>query len=293
MSVVSSVPTAVKAAARGGSLRRRQVGRLALTYAMAIALGISLSLPILWIFLTAFKPPALAFTSPPTWFFEPTLDHFRAVFSRPEFWKAFGNTLAVTVMTTIVTLGTGTLAAYGMARYRAGGQSLYYATLVIRALPPIVLGLPMFVLFIRLNLIDTLSGLTIAYTAFMLPNTIWLMLGFFQALPRSLEEAALVDGCTRFGAFVRIALPLARPGLVVTGFYNAVGAWSHFFYGLMLSSSDARTLPVYATQLLGEYSVRWGEVSAVGAILVLPPMLLVVLMQRQLRSGLVLGGLKG
>jgi multiple sugar transport system permease protein len=210
---------------RADSLQRRQVVRVAITYGMAILLVLFLSTPILWIFLTAFKPTVLALTMPPTFVF--------------------------------------------------------------------VLGLPMFVLFMRLGLIDTLIGLTIAYTAFMLPNTIWLMLGFFQALPRSLEEAALVDGCTRFGAFLRIALPLARPGLVVTGFYNAVGAWNHFFYGLTLSTAEARTLPVYAAQLIGEYSIRWGEVSAIGAILVLPPMLLVVLMQRHLSGGLTLGGLKG
>lgn len=275
------------------SMASERVARLTLTYAMAILLGLFLSLPILWIFKTAFKPTALALTMPPTWIFEPTLDHFRAVFSRSEFWKALGNTVAVTLMTTTVTLSVGTLAAYGMARYRAGGAPLLYTTLVIRALPPIVLGLPMFVLFMRLGLIDTLAGLTIAYTAFMLPNTIWLMLGFFQSLPRSLEEAALVDGCTRFGAFIRIALPLARPGLVVTGFYNAVGAWNHFFYGLTLSTAEARTLPVYAAQLIGEYSIRWGEVSAIGTILVLPPVVLVILMQRHLAGGLTLGGLKG
>ena len=127
----------------------------------------------------------------------------------------------------------------------------------------------------------------------MLPNTIWLMLGFFESLPVSLEDAALVDGCTRFGAFLRIALPLTRPGLVVTGFYNAIGAWNQFFFGLILSTSHARPLPVYAALLLGEYSIKWGEVSATGTVLLLPPIVLVILMQRQLAGGLTLGGVKG
>jgi multiple sugar transport system permease protein len=275
------------------SLPVRAAVRLGVTYVTAIVFGVFLTLPLVWIFLTAFKPTSLVLTMPPTWIFEPTLDHFRMIFSRAQFWRSLGNTAVVTVATTITTLGIGTLAAYGMARYRAGGQPLLYTTLAIRALPPIVLGLPMFVLYTRLGLIDTLHGLTIAYTAFMLPNTIWLMLGFFQNVPRSLEDAALVDGCSRFGAFWRIALPLARPGLVVTGFYNAVGAWNHFFYGLTLSTAQARPLSVHAAELIGEYSIRWGEVSAIGTILVLPPIILVILMQKHLAGGLTLGGLKG
>ena len=216
---------------RFASLRLRAALRLTISYLTAILLGAFLSLPLLWIVMTAFKPTSLVLTMPPTWVFGPTVEHFRAVFARPEFWSALSNTAIVTVATMTVTLSVGTLAAYGMARHRAGGAPLIYTTLAIRALPPIVMGLPMFVLFTQLGLIDTLPGLTVAYTAFMLPNTIWLMLGFFQAVPKSLEEAALVDGCTRFGAFLRIALPLAKPGLVVTGFYNAVGAWNHFFFG--------------------------------------------------------------
>jgi multiple sugar transport system permease protein len=127
----------------------------------------------------------------------------------------------------------------------------------------------------------------------MLPNTIWLMLAFFQDVPRELEEAALVDGCSRFGAFWRIALPVAKPGLLVTGFYNLMGAWNHFFYGLTLSTSRSRTLPVHAAELIGEYAIRWGEVSAIGTILILPPIVIVIFMQRHLSSGLMLGGIKG
>jgi len=280
-------------AASDGSLRLRSVRRLGITYLVVVLLGVFFSLPLVWIVMTAFKPTVLVLTSPPTWIFVPTLDHFIAVFDRPQFWRYLLNTTVVTVATTVLTLAIGTLAAYGMARHRAGGRPLLYATLSVRALPPIVLGLPLFVLFTRLGLIDTLSGLTIAYTAFMLPNTIWLMLGFFEATPRSLEEAALVDGCTKFGAFLRIALPLALPGLVVTGFYNAIGAWNQFFFGLMLSTSHARTLPVYAAQLIGEYSIRWGEISAIGTTLLLPPIVIVILMQRHLSGGLTLGGVKG
>jgi multiple sugar transport system permease protein len=276
-----------------GSLRLRSVGRMALTYVAAIGLGSFLSLPLVWIVLTALKPTSLVLTNPPTWFFIPTFEHFGVILTSAQFWLDLFNTAVVTIATMVVTLSVGTLAAYGMARHRAGGRPLLYTTLAIRALPPVVLGLPMFVLFTRLGLIDTLSGLTIAYTGFMLPNTIWLMLGFFESVPVSLEEAALIDGCTQFGAFLRIAVPLVRPGLAVTGFYNAIGAWNQFFFGLTLSTSHARPLPVYVSQLLGEYSIKWGEVSAIGTVLLLPPIVLVILMQRQLAGGLTLGGVKG
>lgn len=275
------------------SLRGQGFVRIALAYATALALGFVLTLPLLWIAITAIKPTALTFQMPPTLIFTPTLDHFRAIFTRPTFWPIVLNTVVVTLATTVTTLTLGTFAAYGMARYRAGGAPLLYTTLAIRALPPIVLGLPMFVLFTRIGLIDTWAGLTMAYTAFMLPNTIWLMLAFFQDIPRELEEAALADGCTRFGAFWRIALPVARSGLLVTGFYNMMGAWNHFFYGLTLSTSRSRTLPVHAAELIGEYTIRWGEVSAIGTVLILPPIVLVIFMQRHLSSGLMLGGIKG
>lgn len=278
---------------RGGSIARGRVARLGLAYTVATLFGLALVLPLAWILLTSIKPTALTFSLPPALFFAPTLDHYRAVLARPAFPRIVANTLVVSLSTTALTITLGTLAAYGMARYRSGGRPLLYGTLALRALPPIVLGLPMFVLFTRLGLIDTLTGLTLAYTAFMLPNTIWLMLAFFQEVPRDLEEAALIDGCSRFGAFLRVALPLARPGLVVTGFYNLMGAWNHFFYGLTLSTQRARTLPVHAAELIGEYAIRWGEVSAIGTILILPPVIVVILMQKHLQGGLMLGGVKG
>lgn len=270
--------------------RRR---RIATAYVVAGSFGLVLAVPLAWIVMTSIKPTALTFSMPPALWFAPTLDHYRAVLARPGFLRIAGNTAIVSAATTVLTLSLGTLAAYAMARYRTGGRRLLYGTLVLRALPPIVLGLPMFILFTRLGLIDTLTGLTLAYTAFMLPNTIWLMLAYFQDLPAELEEAALIDGCSRFGAFRRVALPLAMPGLIVTGFYNLMGSWNHFFYGLILSTQNARTLPVHAAELIGEYAIRWGEVSAIGTLLILPPILVVLLIHHRLQDGLMLGGVKG
>jgi multiple sugar transport system permease protein len=267
--------------------------RVTAAYMTAGALAAALILPLAWIILTSIKPTTEIFTLPPIKSFSPTLDHYKAVFVKPDFLRSLMNTLVVSLSTAVVTIVVGALAAYSMARYRFGGNAFLYGTLAIRALPPIVLGLPMFILFTRLGLIDTLTGLTLAYTAFMLPNTIWLMLAFFQDIPKEIEEAGFVDGCGRFGVFWRISLPMARSGIIVTGFYNLVGAWNHFFYGLTLSMSQARTLPVTAAALIGEHSIKWGEVSAMGTLLLIPPIVVILLIHKKLAGGLMLGGVKG
>lgn len=276
------------------SLKRQERTRKALAYAVALSLGISLIFPLLWIFLTSFKPPDITFAIPPVWNFRPTLENYVAVATRPGLLRVAANTVIVSLVATALNMAVGTLAAYSMARFRTGGMPLLFTTLAVRALPPVVLGLPFFIVFLNLGLVNTLQGLVIAYTAFMLPNTIWLLLAFFNDIPVDIEEAALVDGCTRFRAFLAVAVPLAKPGLIVTGVYSLLRAWNHFFYGLILTSTSASTtLPVEAAQFVGEYAVRWGEVSAISSLIILPPILVVFFMQEQLSKGLMLGGLKG
>jgi multiple sugar transport system permease protein len=268
-------------------------GQKATAYVVALVFAVVLIIPFLWVLLTSFTPTAAIFQLPPIKLFTPTLDHYAAVLTKPEFLRVVSNTLIVSLATAVITVVVGTLAAYAITRYRTGGRTMLYATLAIRTLPPVVLGLPMFVLFMRLNLIDTLTGLTVAYTAFMLPNTIWLMLAFFQDLPAEVEEAALVDGCTRFQAFRKIALPLARTGIAITALYNLIGAWNHFFFGLILANSNAKTLPVAAAELIGEHAIKWGEVSAIATLMIVPPLIIVVSLHRQIRGGLLIGGVKG
>jgi multiple sugar transport system permease protein len=263
-------------------------------YVVALTLAMGLIFPPFWMILTSFKPARATFAIPPVWTFIPTFEHYRAVLAQPGLLRIVGNTVVISLATTSFTLLVGTCAAYSMARYRTGGQPLLYTTLVMRLLPPIVIGLPFFVVFSRLGLINTLHGLVIAYTSFMLPNTIWLMMAFFGDIAREIEEAALVDGCSRFRAFRSIAVPLARPGLIVTSIYNLVGAWNHFFFALLLSISEkSRTLPVQAATFVGEYAIKWGELSAIGTLLILPPMLVAVVLQRHLVRGLTLGAVKG
>lgn len=263
------------------------------SFTISILLVLFLLFPPVWMILTSLKAGRDAFAIPPKWFFLPTFENYQAIFSRPDLIQVVLNTVVISVVSTLITLIFGSMAGYSIARFKTGGQPLLYGTLVTRVLPPIVIGLPFFIVFSRLGLIDTIHGLIIAYVAFLLPNTIWLMIAFFSDIPYEIEESALVDGCSRFGAFLRIVLPLARAGLIVTGIYNILGAWNHFFYGLILSSSNARTLPVEASNFVGEYSVQWGEVSAIGSLLIIPPVLVAFFLQKYLEKGLTLGAVKG
>lgn len=260
---------------------------------VSIALVLLLIVPPLWMLLTSLKSGRDVFVIPPVIKFRPTLANYAAVLSRPGLGKIIQNTLTVSIIATICTQVIGTLAAYSMARFRTGGKPLMYTTLVMRVIPPVVLGLPFFLLYSRLGIVDTIPGLILAYVAFLLPNTIWLLLAFFNDIPISIEEAALVDGCSKFGTFCRVVLPLAMPGIVVTTIYNAMGAWNHFYYALILAPSKTRVLSVEASQFVGEYVVQWGEVSAIGALLILPPIIVVFFIQRYLVKGLALGAVKG
>jgi multiple sugar transport system permease protein len=267
--------------------------RLIIVYVFALALAASLVLPPGWLVLTSLKPVALTFALPPVWIFTPTLEHYVAVLSRPNFIRVLSNTLIVSVVSTAITIVFGSLAAYSIARFQTGGVRLLYATLIARVLPPVVLALPFFVLFYRLGLTDTLQGLIITYGTFALPTVIWIMIPFFDEIPRELEEAAIVDGCSRLGAMWRVTFPLARSGLIVTTLLTFMSAWNQFFFALVLASERAKTLPLEASAFISDYAIEWGPVAAMGSILIIPPILAVLFLQGRLVRGLTLGGVKG
>jgi multiple sugar transport system permease protein len=275
-----------------GSVTGRRL-RLALVYACAVTFSLILILPPLWMVLTSLKPVRLTFALPPVWVFTPTLQHYATVLHRPGFIRILSNTVIVSLVSTAVTISVGSLAAYSMARFRTGGRRLLYATLVPRVLPQVVLGLPLFVLFQRVHLIDTLTGLVISYSTFALPIVIWVMMPFFEDVPAELEDAARVDGCSRVMAMWRVTFPLARAGFVVTTLITFMSGWNQFFFALVLASASAKTLPLEASAFISDYAVEWGPVAAMGSMLILPPILAVLLLQKRLARGLTLGGVKG
>jgi multiple sugar transport system permease protein len=242
---------------------------------------------------TALKSGRDVFSIPPKFIFKPSLENFRTIFSAKGFVKVVYNTVVISAVATLLTEIVGAMAAYSIARFKTGGKPVLYSVLIMRVLPSVVLGLPLFIMFTKLRILDTLEGLILAYVGFLLPNAIWLMIPFFSGIPKGIEEAAKIDGCSNFRTFVSVSLPLCRSGLIVTTVYTITGAWNHFFYALTLAPTKTRVLSVEASQYVGEYAVQWGTIAAISSVLIIPPAILIFFIQKHLVSGLALGGVKG
>jgi multiple sugar transport system permease protein len=269
-----------------------------LTYAIVLAL----LLPSIWIPLTSIRPEMEIAAVPPVWIpREVHLRNYGVVFGvgevaeRTSTLRYFMNSLIVTGLTIPVAMFVGCLAGYAFARFNfRGKQPLFLLTLGVRALPGIAMGIPMFIVYRKLNLIDTRAGLIIIYSALTIPFATWLMQGFFIDLPAELDDAARIDGCSRLGSFLHVALPLVRPGLAATAIFIFIMIWNEFSLGLMLAtSSRARTLPVALYEFVGEFRVAWGPLTAVGTVLLIPTVIFTFFAQRHLVKGLTLGAVKG
>jgi multiple sugar transport system permease protein len=248
--------------------------------------------PILWITLTAFKSGDEFLKSPPVWIpRNPSFYYFGRVIDSGGL-KALKNSLIIASAATLLSLLIGSLAAYGLARYKVGGDNLPFYILSQRFLPPVAVIFPFLLVFKTLKWMDTLQALVVVYLTFNLPYAVWMMRGFFQEIPREIEESALVDGCGPFGAFWRIALPLAAPGMVATGVFCFIFAWFELFFAVSLTRNNAVPLSVHLPNFFGKYTVFWGEIGAMSVVAMLPMFLMSILVQRYLVRGLTMGAVK-
>ena len=250
--------------------------------------------PIYWIVVSSLKVPVDTLALPPIWFFTPTLDAYLNVFAVNNYFRFFFNSAIVAVGTVAIALSFGSLAAYAIDRipFRFSGL-VSYALLTTRMIFPIVYAIPLFNLMRYVNLLDTLSGLIIAYTTFSLPYAVWIMQGFFNGIPPELDEAAMIDGCSRFGAFWKVILPVAGPGLAAASIFILMLAWNEFLFALILAGGgDAKTLPVAAAQLIGQREIQWNELCAVAAATILPMLFFFILFQKHLIKGMIAGAVK-
>lgn len=275
---------------------RQTVERVALTVAIA-AMVIFTVAPLAWIVLTSFKPGVDALAFPPKFLFHPTLENYRKLFasgSAIPILLAFRNSLIVTALTTLLALLGAAPAAYSLSRLRPpGAQPITIGIIGVRMLPPIVLVVPLFQFAHRAGLQDTLIALLIPYVALTIPLATWMMYGFFLDLPRELEEAALVDGCTRISAFWRVILPLAAPGLAATAIFTSLLPWNDLVFSLPLTTVHAVTLPVIASRVRVEEGVLWGQLGAVASLMIIPVVILTFLVQRHIVRGITAGAVKG
>ncbi|MCU0790126.1 MAG: carbohydrate ABC transporter permease [Nitratireductor sp.] len=250
--------------------------------------------PIYWMFNTSIKPSDDYLAIPPVWFpSEPTLIHYEAALFTYRGFQGLVNSLIVSLSATAFSALIGTLMAYSLARYNTGGKHLSFWVLSQRFLPPVAIILPIFLIYRNLGIHDTRFGLIIAYTMFTLPVTVWMMFAYVRQLPKSMEEAALVDGWTRWQAFWRVAVPLAAPGVVAAAVFAFITCWTEFFFALILTSRDAFTLPTVFRAFIGFQGAQYGEAAALAIVSLGPSIILGVLAQRHLVRGLTLGAVRG
>jgi len=248
--------------------------------------------PLSWMVMTALKHRIEAFRLPPTWRFHPTLDNFRIVFVRDNYLHFVKNSLIVGVGSTLLAIGTGVLGAYGLVRISSrASKNVALWILSTRIAPPALVVIPIYVLWQSLHLYDTLLGLILVHAGMNLPFVIWLLMGFVEKIPPDFEEAAQLDGCSVFGAFVRVVLPLLAPGLSAVGILTFLFSWNEFLFALVLTGYSTRTLPISATMFVGERGVEWGPMCAAGVIIVAPALIAAMIGHRYLIKGLSYGTL--
>jgi len=276
-------------------IRRSPRRRLPIVRILFLALCVVfVVVPLYWVFVTSIKPSDDYLAIPPVWWpDQPTMVHYTAALFAYRGLNGLINSLIVAIAATVLSCLFGTLMAYSLARFNTGGQHLSFWVLSQRFLPPIAIVLPIFLNYRALGLNDTHVGLILAYTVFTLPVSVWMMFAYFRGMPRSLEEAALVDGCTRWTAFWRVAVPLAAPGVVAAAVFTFIACWTEFFFALVLTSRNAYTLPTVFRAFIGFQGAQYGEAAALAIVSLGPSIALGILAQRHLVRGLTLGAIRG
>ncbi|MRX50116.1 ABC transporter permease subunit [Paracoccus sp. S-4012] len=252
--------------------------------------------PVFWMVLSSFKMPKDIFTTPPVLFFEPTLETYRSYMSRADITRRMLNTVIVAFGSGALSIVAGTMAGYALARVRLrGAGTIGVLILMSRGVPPIALAVPMFLVARKLGLTDKHITLILAYCTFLIPYVMWLMRAFFQSLPRELEEAAMLDGCGRFGAFFKIIVPISIPGILSTLIFSVILAWEELLFALVLTNRNASTIPVAIAGIAGDTvnGANWGALTAVGTLTVVPVVIFALAVQKWLITGLSEGATKG
>jgi ABC-type glycerol-3-phosphate transport system permease component len=276
--------------ARGGSRTGRGVSYVILVAASAVAL-----FPLFWTISTSIKNRKDSYVIPPKFVrFEPTAKNYRQLFETDAFGHIYWNTVFVTATSTAIAVVIGTMAGYALARHRRfPGRRPFEATLVlVRALPGVVLIVPIYQLATRLDLYNNRWALIIIYATLNLPFAIWLMTGFLEQIPPEVEESARTDGANGIKTFVFVILPLAAPGVVATSIFVALLAWNEFLIPVLLAGEDSKTLPVYISGFISARTLDWGPMAAASALAIVPIAVFTALIQRRLVGGLSSGAVK-
>jgi len=276
------------------NINKKRVFKNILAYTFIILfLAITLT-PYFWLIVTSFKTRMDAFTIPPKLIFTPTFDNYRTAFLDKGFLSNFKNSLIVAIFSTFFSMVVGLPSAYAFSRFpMKGDHFLYFYLLATRFTPVIVLALPLYMIMSKFHLLNTFTGIIIAHTAFNLAFVVWMMKGFFDAVPAEIDDASRVDGCSRLGTFLRMAIPLTINGLAATTIFCAINSWNEFLMALILTGHFTATLPVAIPGLLTPQGTFWGQIAAVGSVITIPVLVLSIVVQKYMIKGMTFGAVKG
>jgi N,N'-diacetylchitobiose transport system permease protein len=246
---------------------------------------------------TAFKPDDEIVSLTPTWVsLHPTLAHFRDAINRPYFWQDVRNSLIVVLATVVISIILAFLAAVALARYRFRARTLFIVLVIgIQMLPQAGLIIPLYVVLARFHQVNALTGLVVTYMTFVLPFCVWMLRGFLLGIPKDLEEAAMVDGSTRLGVFVKILLPLMGPGLVATSVFAFITTWNEYIFArVLLNDQSKQTVTVWLSYFLGtSRHTDWGALMAASTLTAIPVVIFFLIVQRRIAFGLTAGAVRG
>jgi len=264
---------------------------------VGIALFVVTVFPVFWMISTAFKTDDQINALTPTWFpLHPTLQHFRDALHKPFFWTDVKNSLVVVLVTVGIAMVLAFLAAVALSKYRFTGRKLFIILVIgVQMLPGAGLIIPLYVVLARFHEVNTLTGVILVYLTGALPFSVWTLRGFILGIPKELEEAAMVDGSTRFGAFARILLPLVAPGLVATSVFAFITSWNEYIFArVLLNDGSKQTVTVWLSYFLGtSRQTDWGALMAASTLTAVPVVVFFLLIQRRIAFGLTAGAVRG
>lgn len=279
------------------SVRRRRIIGNSFIYISLIVICVGIIIPFLWMISTSFKQPDEIFSSKPKWLpKEFNFDNFVGIWTRKFFLQCFKNSIIISITTMVATIIVATLAGYGISRFQFKGRLFFSILLiVVQIFPGMLMIIPLFTIMNKLHLIDTYIVVVIAHCTFALPFCTWMLKGYFDTVPTSFEEAALLDGCNRLQVLYRIIMPLALPGIIAVAMFAFVLSWQEYLFALTLTRSEqARTLVLAIAMMQGQHgSVNWGEIMAGSIIACIPGLVIFLLLERYLIQGFTSGGVKG
>lgn len=270
----------------------KHVMKSMIIYVLIILFAMWTVFPIYWIASMSFRPRAEIFSEHPEWFFNPTIGNYINLLflsARPV-TTALLNSALIASLTTLIVLIIASLSGYALARFEIKYRdNFYFFVFATRIIPPAVFVVPYYIMYNSLRLYDTIYGMILAYTFINLPFAMWLMRQFFEEIPKSYEEAALIDGCSYFGAFIRVAIPLSLPAITAVGIFTFMMTWNEFLFALILTRYRALTYTAILPGFFGERRIEWDLITPLSTMAIVPPIIFAILARKYLVRGLTAG----